>query len=100
MHNTVIEAVVSQKFVPIPRPPPPFSQNLVKKTVDGKYQRFITMLKQISINILLIISLEQMPDYSMFVKDMVITKRSVCFEDDNRMHHYSGIARRSLMQKM
>ncbi|XP_069154615.1 uncharacterized protein [Solanum lycopersicum] len=40
-----------------------------------------------------------MPDYSMFVKDMVITKRSVSFEDDNRMHHYSGIARRSLMQK-
>ena len=38
VHNTVIEAEVSQKFVPILSPPPPFSQRLVKKTEDGKYQ--------------------------------------------------------------
>ena len=99
MHNTVIEAEVSQKFVPIPRPPPPFSQRLVKKTEDGKYQRFITMLKQTSINVPFIKALEQMPDYAKFVKDIVITKRSVSFEDDNRMQHYSAIATRSLMQK-
>uniref|UniRef100_M1DWJ6 Integrase core domain containing protein n=1 Tax=Solanum tuberosum TaxID=4113 RepID=M1DWJ6_SOLTU len=55
------EAEISQKVVPIPRPPPPFPQKLVKKTEDGKYRRFITMLKQLSINVPLINALEQMP---------------------------------------
>ncbi|KAH0678939.1 hypothetical protein KY284_020024 [Solanum tuberosum] len=55
------EVKVSQKVVPIPRPPPPFPQRLVKKTEDGKYRRFITMLKQLSINVPLIEALEQMP---------------------------------------
>ena len=33
------------KVIPMPRPPPPFPQRLVKKTEDGKYRRFIKMLK-------------------------------------------------------
>nr|XP_010321661.1 uncharacterized protein LOC104647719 [Solanum lycopersicum] len=40
-----------------------------------------------------------MPDYAKFVMDMVITKRSVSFEDDDRMQHYRAISTRSLMQK-
>ena len=32
----------------------PFSQRLLKKTKDGKYQHFITMLKQLSINVPLV----------------------------------------------
>ena len=40
------------KVIPMPRPPPPFPQRLVKRTKDGKYRRFITMLKQLSINAL------------------------------------------------
>ena len=32
------EAEVPQKVTPIPRPPPPFSQRLVKKIEDGKYR--------------------------------------------------------------
>ena len=48
------EAEIPQKVVPIPRPPPPFPQRLVKKTEDGKYRRFITMFKKLSINIPLI----------------------------------------------
>ena len=44
-------------------------------------------------------ALEQMPDYAKFVMDMVITKRSVSFEDDDRMQHYRAISTRSLMQK-
>ena len=31
------------KVIPMPRPPPPFPQRLVKKTKDGKYWRFITI---------------------------------------------------------
>ena len=83
----------------MPRPPPPFPQRLVKKTEDGKYRPFITMLKQLSINVSLVEALEQMPGYAKFMKDLVIKQRSVTFKDDDRMYHCSAIARRSLVQK-
>ena len=31
------------KVIPMPRPPPPFPERLVKKIEDGKYWHFITM---------------------------------------------------------
>ena len=69
----------------IPMPSPPFPQILVKKTEDGKYRRFITMLKSLSINVPLVEALEQMPGYAKFMKDLVTKKRSVTFKDDDRM---------------
>ena len=87
------------KVIPMPRPPPPFPQRLVKKTKDGKYRCFITMLKQFSINVLLVEALEQMPSYVEFIKDLVTTKRSATFEDDERWQHCSAIATRSRVQK-
>lgn len=78
------EAEIPQKVTPIPRPPPPFSQRLMKKTDDGKYWCFITILKQFSINVPLIEALEQMLGYAKLMKDMVTKKRSVSFEDDDR----------------
>ena len=65
--NTGKDAEVPKKVTPMPRPPPPFPQRLVKKTGDGKYRRFITMLKQLSINVPLVEALEQMPDYAKFM---------------------------------
>ena len=47
--------VVTEKVFPIPIPPSPFPQRLAKKIKERKYHRFITMLKQLSINILLIL---------------------------------------------
>ena len=44
-------------------------------------------------------ALEQIPDYTKFMKDLVTKKRSVTFEDDDRMQHCSAIATRSLIQK-
>ena len=88
--NTVKDAEVPKKVTPMPRPPPPFSQRLLKKTEDGKYRRFITMLKQLSINFPLVEALEQMSSYAKFIKDLVTKKRSVTFEDD-RMQHCSAI---------
>ena len=61
-------AEVPIKVIPMPRPPPPLPQRLVKKTEDGKYRRFITMLKQLSINIPLVEALEQMPGYAKFIR--------------------------------
>ena len=79
------DAEFPTKVIHMPRPPPPFSQRLVKKTEDGKYRRFITMLKQLSINVPLVEALEQMPGYAKFIKDLVTKKRLVTFEDDDRL---------------
>lgn len=65
------EEGVTQKFVPIARPLPPFPQNLVKGTEEGKCSRFKSMLKQLSIIIPLIEALKKMPGYVKFMMDMV-----------------------------
>ncbi|XP_069149252.1 uncharacterized protein [Solanum lycopersicum] len=96
--KVVKEAEIPQKVTPVPRPQPPFPQRLVKKTEDGKNCHFITMLKQLSINAPFIKALEQMPGYVKFMKDMVIKKISVSFEDDDQIQHCSAIATRSLVQ--
>ena len=50
--STGKDAEVPIKVIPMPRPSPSFPQRLVKKTEDGKYRRFTTMLKQLSISVL------------------------------------------------
>ena len=52
---------MTENVVPIPIPPPPFPHNLVKKTKEGKYSRYMTMLKHLSINVSLIEGLKKMP---------------------------------------
>ena len=49
--STGKDAEVPMKVILMPRPPPPFHHRLVEKTEYGKYRRFITMLKQLSINV-------------------------------------------------
>ena len=68
------DAEVPTKVILMPRPPPPFPQRLVKKTEDGKYRRFITMLKELYINVPLVETLEQMSGYAKFMKDLVTKK--------------------------
>ena len=48
------------------------------------------MLKQLSINVPLVEALEQMPGYAKFMKDLVTKKRSVTFEDDDKVVKGSG----------
>ena len=55
--NTGKDVEVPTKVLPMPRPPP-FPKKLVKKTENGKYWRFITMLKKLSINVPLVQDLE------------------------------------------
>ena len=57
------------------------------------------MLKQLSINFPFVEALKEMPGYTKFMKDLVTKKRSVTFEDDDRMQYCSAIATRSLVQK-
>ncbi|XP_049399843.1 uncharacterized protein LOC125863915 [Solanum stenotomum] len=83
----------------IPRPPPLFPQRLKKKVEDGKFVKFITMLRQLSVNIPLVEALEQMPRYAKFMKDLVTKKKFVNIDLTDNVHHYSAIATRSLVQK-
>ena len=57
------------------------------------------MLKQLSINVALIESLERMPEYAKFMKDLVTKKWSMSFKDDDRLQHCTVIATWSLVQK-
>ena len=57
--NTGKDAEVPTKLIPMPRSP--FPQRLLKNTEDGKYRHFITMLKQLSINVPLVEALEKCP---------------------------------------
>ena len=57
------------------------------------------MLKQPLINVLLIETLEQMPGYDKFMKDMVTKKRSVSFEDDDKVKHCSAIVQGLLCRR-
>ena len=57
------------------------------------------IFKPLSINIPLIDALEQMPCYSMLIRDMVTKKRTMSTKDEDRMHNCSAISIRSLVQK-
>ena len=56
--SNVKDVEVPMKVIPMHTPPPPFPQRLVKKTENGKYRHFITMLKQLSINVSLVEAIE------------------------------------------
>ncbi|PHT42257.1 Polygalacturonase [Capsicum baccatum] len=83
----------------IPLPPPPFPQRLKKKTDDSKFRKFMTMLKQMTINVPLVEALEQMPGYAKFMKDLLTKKRTVSYDMADNVHHCSAIATRLLVQK-
>ncbi|XP_015164447.1 uncharacterized protein [Solanum tuberosum] len=83
----------------IPRPPHPFPQRLKKKVEDRKFAKFISMLRQLSVNIPLVEALEQMPRYAKFMKDLVTKKRAVSIDLTDNVHHCSVIATRSMVQK-
>ncbi|XP_016563063.1 uncharacterized protein LOC107862119 [Capsicum annuum] len=59
----------------------------------------MAMLKQLTINMPLVEKLKQMPGYAKFMKDLLTKKRVERYEPTDNFHHYSAIARRSLVQK-
>ncbi|PHT52209.1 hypothetical protein CQW23_06671 [Capsicum baccatum] len=83
----------------IPLPPPSFPQRLKKNVDDTRFSKFMTMLKQLTINIPLVEELEQMPGYTKFMKDLLTKKRAVSYEPADNIHHCSAITTRSLVQK-
>lgn len=59
------------------RPPPPFPQRIRKAKEEQQFGKFLEILKQLHINIPLIEAIEQMPNYSKFMKDMLTKRRRV-----------------------
>ncbi|XP_070036904.1 uncharacterized protein [Nicotiana tomentosiformis] len=51
-----------------------FPQRLAKKKKDDQYRKFIEMLRQIQLNILLMDALREMPGYSKMMKDLMSRK--------------------------
>lgn len=94
MSNKVVKL---RKLKPIPRPSPPFPQRLKKKEEEDKFANFISMLKQLSINIYLIAALERMPRYDKFLRDLLTMKRMVRQELSQELQYCGSIATRSLV---
>ncbi|KAK9043123.1 hypothetical protein V6N11_071474 [Hibiscus sabdariffa] len=59
------------------RPPPPFPQRLKKQKQDYQFKKFLDILKQVHINLPLVEALQQMPNYTKFLKDMVTRKKRI-----------------------
>lgn len=54
----------------------------MKNIKEGKYRRFIAIMKQLSIIIPLIEALEKMSRHAKFMKDLATNKRAISFENE------------------
>ncbi|KAK8663121.1 hypothetical protein V6N13_025002 [Hibiscus sabdariffa] len=59
------------------RPPPPFPQRLKKQKQEYQFKKLFHILKQVHINMPLVETLQQMPNYAKFLKDMVTRKTKI-----------------------
>ncbi|XP_055835166.1 uncharacterized protein LOC129903644 [Solanum dulcamara] len=84
------DAEVVQPSPPICKLPSPFPQRFKNKVEDDKFLKFIIMLKELFVNILLVKALEQMPDYAKFMKDLVAKKKTDTFEPVDNLNHCSA----------
>ncbi|XP_016207631.1 uncharacterized protein LOC107648162 [Arachis ipaensis] len=57
-------------------PPLPYPQRLQKETKDQQFPKFLEVFKKLEINIPLAETLEQMPLYAKFLKELINKKRS------------------------
>ncbi|XP_049366634.1 uncharacterized protein LOC125831500 [Solanum verrucosum] len=68
--------IVAQKerVQPIVKPPPPFPQKFKKQKKDECFGKFLSLLKQVHINLLLVDVLQGIPRYTKYVKEIVANK--------------------------
>ncbi|XP_070054808.1 uncharacterized protein [Nicotiana tomentosiformis] len=57
------------------RPPPPFPQRLQKKNYDHMFNKFLSMLSQVQLNLSFVDVLREIPKYVKYIKDIVAHKR-------------------------
>lgn len=75
----------------IPRSHPPILQRLNQNKEEGNYKKFMSLLKELSLNIPLLKSLEQILGYAKFMKYLLKKNRVVTYVDISGLHHYSEI---------
>ncbi|XP_058753187.1 uncharacterized protein LOC131626388 [Vicia villosa] len=73
----VMPALDKEKKFIQERPPPPFPQRIRKAKEEQQFGKFTEILKQLHINISLIEAIEQMPNYSKYMKDMLTKSKRV-----------------------
>ncbi|XP_019224579.1 PREDICTED: uncharacterized protein LOC109206228 [Nicotiana attenuata] len=69
------EAVAEQPPPLVARPPSPFPQRFQKMKDNTAYKKFLDILKQVQINILLVDILQEVPKYAKYIKDIVANRR-------------------------
>lgn len=73
----------------IPKPSPPLLHRLKKKEDEGKFNKFMAMLKKLKLNVHLVDILEQMLRYAKFMKELMTKKRTMSYEPMDSLHHLS-----------
>lgn len=76
-----------------------FSQRLKKKDSNTNFQKLLSMLNTLSINIPLVEALMKMSGYAKFMKELVTKKRNLECEIIDVSHHCSGIVTNNLVAK-
>ncbi|XP_047252235.1 uncharacterized protein LOC124887097 [Capsicum annuum] len=74
-------------------------QRLKKKDDDIKFKKFFAKFINLSMNIPLLESLQEMPRYVKFMKDLVTKKRVMNFETVEVTHNYSAIMSSTVVAK-
>ncbi|XP_070014903.1 uncharacterized protein [Nicotiana sylvestris] len=85
------EPVMPKAKASMSRPPPPYTQRIVKQNGKSQFKKFIDMMKSLSINLPLVEALEQIPSYAKFMKDLVTKKRPMNCETLKMTHQVSVI---------
>lgn len=79
MHGMKKGKEVEGLLIKISWPTSPFSYRIKKKVADGKFSKFIAMLKKLSVNVKLVEALEQMFGYAKFMKNLVIENKTISY---------------------
>ncbi|XP_071722788.1 uncharacterized protein [Rutidosis leptorrhynchoides] len=92
----VVEKPVRQAVPPVPYP-----ARLQKSKEDGKFKKFLNLLRQVHVNIPLIDVIEQMPKYAKFLMDMISKKRKFLDNEEISLNeNCSAIVQNTLLPKL
>ncbi|XP_062103914.1 uncharacterized protein LOC133815042 [Humulus lupulus] len=81
--------------------PLPFPQRFRKKAIDEKFAKFLNIFKKIHINIPFVDALEQMPNYTKFMKEVMSKKHKLeDYETVKLMEECSAIIKSQLPEKL
>ncbi|XP_070053196.1 uncharacterized protein [Nicotiana tomentosiformis] len=91
----------SSEPVEAARPPLPFLQRLQKKNDDRMFNKFLSMLSQVQLNIPLVDVLREISKYSKYIKDIVAQKRRLTeFETVSLTEECTSRVQNKLPQKL